>query len=114
GGYIQQGWRGSQSRTRWIGEVRGRGLMIGIELVRNQQTKERADAERDRIVQETFHRGLLLLPCGRNTIRISPPLNISREEIDEGLKVLEEVLTGKRARLGGTGVAGCHGAKTKM
>jgi 4-aminobutyrate aminotransferase len=98
GAYVQQRLRGIQRRTRWIGEVRGRGLMIGMELVRNQQTKERADAERDRIVQEAFRRGLLLLPCGRNTIRISPPLNISREEIDEGLKVLEEVLTAEKPK----------------
>ena len=72
--------------------------MIGMELVRDQQTKERADAERDHIVQEAFRRGLLLLPCGRNTIRISPPLNISREEIDEGLKVLEEVLAAEKPK----------------
>jgi len=109
GAYVQQRLRGIQRRTRLIGEVRGRGLMIGMELVRNQQTKERADVERDRIVQEAFRRGLLLLPCGRNTIRISPPLNISREEIDEGLKVLEEVLTadiGKSGRLGARGAGG--------
>ena len=81
-----------QQRSPWIGDIRGRGLMVGIELVRNQHTKERAEAERDDIVREAFTRGLLLLPCGRNSIRISPPLNITRDEIDEGLKVLEGVL----------------------
>ena len=66
--------------------------MIGVELVRNQQTKERAEAERDEIIQEAFRRGLLLLPCGRNTLRISPPLSIARHEVDQGLAVLEEVM----------------------
>ena len=75
-----------------IGEVRGRGLMIGVELVRNQQTKERAESERDRVVREAFRHGLLLLPCGRNAIRVSPPLSISREEVNQGLAVLEELL----------------------
>jgi len=106
GVYIQQRLRALQRRSRWIGDVRGRGLMIGVELVRDQQTKEQAEKERDRIVQESFRRGLLLLPCGRNSIRISPPLNISRDEIDQGLAVLEEVMIGKRARLGVTRVGG--------
>ena len=92
GTYIQARLRRLQRRCRVLGDVRGRGLMIGIEFVRNQRTKERAEAERDRIVQEAFRRGLLLLPCGRNSIRVSPPLTISRDEVDQGLAVLEEVL----------------------
>jgi 4-aminobutyrate aminotransferase len=98
GGYIQQRLRAMQHRSPWIGDIRGRGLMIGIEFVRNQHTKERAEAERDDIVREAFTRGLLLLPCGRNSIRISPPLNITRDEIDEGLNVLEGILTGVKGR----------------
>jgi 4-aminobutyrate aminotransferase len=93
GTYIQERLRHLQGRRRLIGDVRGRGLLIGIELVRNQQTKERAERERDAIVQKAFRRGLLLLPCGRNSIRISPPLSISRAEVDQGLAVLEEVLS---------------------
>lgn len=92
GSYIQERLRRLQRRCRLIGDVRGRGLMIGVELVRDQQTKERAERERDRIVQEAFRRGLLLLPSGRNAIRISPPLTISRGEVDQGLAVLEEVM----------------------
>jgi 4-aminobutyrate aminotransferase len=106
GSYVQQRLRMLQRRSRWIGDIRGRGLMIGIELVRNQQRKEPADSERDECIQEAFRRGLLLLPCGRNSIRISPPLSITREEIDQGLKVLEEVLTRERSRPGGSGAGG--------
>lgn len=92
GGYVLDRLRRLQQHCALIGDVRGRGLMIGVELVRHRHTKERAEAERDQVVQAAFRRGLLLLPCGRNTIRISPPLNISRDEIDQGLAVLEEVL----------------------
>ncbi|HEX9284827.1 MAG TPA: acetyl ornithine aminotransferase family protein [Nitrospirales bacterium] len=92
GAYIQERLRSLQRRHRMIGDVRGRGLMIGVELVRNQRTKERAEAERDAVVLKAFQRGLLLLPCGRNSFRISPPLSITRHEVDEGLAVLEAVL----------------------
>jgi len=92
GAYIQERLRRLQRRYRMIGDIRGRGLMIGVELVRNQRTKERAEAERDAVVLKAFQRGLLLLPCGRNAFRISPPLSITRHEVDEGLAVLEEVL----------------------
>lgn len=92
GAYIQQRLRRLQRRHRVIGDVRGRGLMIGVELVRNRRTKERAVAERDAVVQQAFQRGLLLLPCGRNAFRISPPLSISRHDVDEGLAILDEVL----------------------
>ena len=98
GAYIQQRLRGIQRRFPGIGDIRGRGLMIGIEFVRDQQTKKRAESERDHVVQDAFRRGLLLLPCGRNSIRISPPLNITRDEIDEGLKVLEGVLSHQKLR----------------
>lgn len=92
GAYIQERLRRLQKRCPLIGDVRGRGLMIGVELVRNRQTRERGEAERDEIIQEAFQRGLLLLPCGRNTLRISPPLSITRHEVDQGLAVLEEVM----------------------
>jgi 4-aminobutyrate aminotransferase len=65
-----------------IGDVRGRGLMVGVELVRDRQTKERATTERDRIVQEMFKRGVLILGAGRNAIRFAPPLVITKAQID--------------------------------
>ncbi len=75
-----------------IGDVRGRGLMIGLELVRDRQTKERASAERDRVVQECFKRGLLVLGAGRNAIRLSPPLVLTKEQADTAVRILDEAL----------------------
>jgi 4-aminobutyrate aminotransferase len=76
-----------------IGEVRGKGLMIGVEFVKDKATKERAPDIRDRMVHNAFERGLLLLGCGRNTVRITPPLTITTSEVDEGLQIFEEALT---------------------
>lgn len=75
-----------------IGDVRGIGLMIGVEFVNDRMTKVRATELRDRVVDLAFEYGLLTLGCGRNTIRISPPLNITKEEIDEGLAIFDEVI----------------------
>ena len=75
-----------------IGEVRGRGLMIGVELVLDRETKEPAHDLRDRVVEEAFKRGLLLLGCGTSTIRLSPALNITREIADEALEILDVAL----------------------
>jgi 4-aminobutyrate aminotransferase len=92
GAYLMERLRNLQHRCRHVGDVRGRGLMIGVELVQDRRTKKPAGAERDRVVQEAFRRGLLLLPSGRNSLRLTPPLNISRNEVEQGLAVLEEVL----------------------
>jgi 4-aminobutyrate aminotransferase len=76
-----------------IGEVRGKGLMIGVEFVKDKQTKERAPHLREQVIHHAFERGLLLLGCGRNTVRITPPLTVSTSEIDEGLAIFEAALT---------------------
>lgn len=76
-----------------IGQVRGLGLMIGVEFVKDRQTKEAADRLRDQVVDLAFERGLLTLGCGKSVIRLAPPLCISRSEIDEGLNILEESIT---------------------
>jgi 4-aminobutyrate aminotransferase len=81
-----------QSKHRLIGDVRGKGLMIGIELVRDRQTKERATTERDRLVEECFRRGLLVLGAGRNTLRLSPPLILTREQADTAVAIIDESL----------------------
>jgi len=81
-----------QGRHASMGDVRGRGLMIGIEFVKDRQTKERAVALRNEIVQEAFSRGLLLIPCGRNSIRMTPPLNIPQNLVEEGLQIFADVL----------------------
>ena len=76
-----------------IGDVRGLGLMIGVEFVKDRQTKVPAETLCNRIVELAFERGLILLSCGRSVIRFAPPLSISKAEIDEGLKIFEEALT---------------------
>ena len=81
-----------QGRYQSIGDVRGRGLMLGLEFVTNRETKERAVALRDHIVQHAFENGLLLIPCGTNSIRMTPPLNIAMPLVKEGLKIFEEAL----------------------
>jgi len=76
-----------------IGDVRGRGLMLGVEVVKDKRTKEYAAAERDRIVQEAFERGILFLGCGPSTIRIAPPLIVTKAEADLALEALEEAIS---------------------
>jgi 4-aminobutyrate aminotransferase len=66
--------------------------MIGIELVRDRETKERAPAERDRLIQLAFERGLLILGAGENTIRLSPPLTLTHDQADFAVQTLEECL----------------------
>jgi 4-aminobutyrate aminotransferase len=73
-----------------VGEVRGRGLMIGIEIVKNQLTREPAPALRDRIVSLAFEQGLLLLGCGETSLRLAPPLVVNEHEAAIGLDILEQ------------------------
>jgi len=75
-----------------IGDLRGSGLMIGVDFVKDKETKEPNVLIRDQIEQLGFKYGLLLLGCGRSTIRLAPPLSISLEEADEGLKIFEQVI----------------------
>jgi 4-aminobutyrate aminotransferase len=75
-----------------VGDVRGRGLMIGVEVVRDQRTKEKAVNLRNAIVDAAFHKGLLILGAGENTIRLSPPLMIDQEQADFAVRTLEECI----------------------
>jgi len=81
------------SRHSSIGNVRGIGLMIGIEFVQNRASKLPAHKLRDKVVNNCFERGLLTLGCGRSSLRISPPLCINTGEIEEGLFILEEAIS---------------------
>jgi 4-aminobutyrate aminotransferase len=92
GAYLMDRMRDWPARFPTVGEVRGLGLMIGIELVRDQRTKERAPQLRDRVVARAFERGLLVLGAGDNTIRLCPPLVIAREQCDFAIETLEECL----------------------
>jgi 4-aminobutyrate aminotransferase len=93
GGYLKAGLEALAGKHALIGDVRGRGLMIGVELVRDRQTKERAGRERDAVVAASFARGLLLLGAGQNTIRFSPPLVLTRDQADVAVRLFDEALT---------------------
>ena len=86
------GIRTLQEKHPLIGDVRGKGLMIGIELVRDRQTKERAVEERNALVQAMFRRGVLVLGAGKNAIRLAPPLVLNKAQADSVIKLLDESL----------------------
>ncbi len=92
GEHMMERLRGWPGRFRHVGDVRGLGLMIGIELVRDPETKERAPELRDCVVEQAFRRGLLVLGAGENTIRLCPPLVVTRDQCDFALNTLEECL----------------------
>jgi 4-aminobutyrate aminotransferase len=93
GGHLKARIEALADRHRLIGDVRGRGLMIGVELVRDRQTKERATDERNAVVLAAFNRGLLILGAGTNSIRFSPPLVLTKEEADTAAGIFDEALT---------------------
>jgi 4-aminobutyrate aminotransferase len=92
GAYLLEGLRALQPKHPLLGDVRGRGLMIGIELVRDPKTKERAVEERNALVQAMFRRGVLVLGAGRNALRLAPPLVFSKAQADSVLQVFDEAL----------------------
>ncbi|HEV3216768.1 MAG TPA: acetyl ornithine aminotransferase family protein [Vicinamibacterales bacterium] len=92
GEFFQARLRELAERHALIGDVRGKGLMIGIELVKNRQTKERAQAERDALVMAAFRRGLLVLAAGQNSVRLSPPLVFTKEQAEIAVRLLDESL----------------------
>jgi len=75
-----------------VGDVRGRGLMIGIEFVEDKHTRNRHGKLREHIVHQAFERGLLLLGCGENSIRLCPALIVSQQEMDVALDILEDCI----------------------
>jgi 4-aminobutyrate aminotransferase len=82
-----------QMRHPSIGDVRGKGLMIGIEFVKDRASKEPASALRDRIISKSFNSGILTFGCGDSTIRICPALNITKDLMDEALNIFESAVT---------------------
>lgn len=93
GAYLLQELEKLKPRHRLIGEVRGKGLMIGIECVRDRETKEMAIQERNAIIQHCFRKGLLLLGAGSNVIRIVPPLLITKRDAAVAVEILDRVFT---------------------
>jgi len=93
GGQMFSRLRQWTARHPIVGEVRGRGLMIGIEIVKDQTTREVAGQWRDRIVELAFERGLLILGCGETSIRLAPPLIANEHEAAIALDILEECIS---------------------
>lgn len=92
GAHLMGRLNGLKEKYSLIGDVRGHGLMIGVELVRDRVTKERATTERDQIVQEMFTRGVLILGAGRNALRFAPPLVLSTDQADAIVDIFEQAL----------------------
>jgi len=83
-----------------IGNVRGKGLMIGVEFVKDRETKEPAKELTNRVVELAFERGLLMLSCAKSVIRVAPPLSISKAEVDEGMQIFVEAITEAEKEMG--------------
>ena len=92
GARLMDGLRDLAAKHPLIGDVRGKGLMIGVELVKDRQTKEPAPDERDAVVQAMFRRGVLLLGAGKNAIRFCPPLVVTKAQVDDVTRLLDEAL----------------------
>jgi 4-aminobutyrate aminotransferase len=84
-------------KHKLVGDVRGRGLMIGVEIVKDKTTREYGASERDRIVELAFERGILFLGCGPSTVRIAPALIVTKEEADVAIDALEESIAALEA-----------------
>lgn len=97
GAYMLDRMRDWPRRFKYVGDVRGLGLMIGFEMVRDQQTKERAPGLRDELEMMAFERGLLILGAGPNSIRLCPPLVISRSQAEYAIDTLEQCLLAQQA-----------------
>jgi 4-aminobutyrate aminotransferase len=100
GAHLMTGIRALQEKHPLIGDVRGKGLMIGIELVRDRKTKVRAIEERNTLVQAMFQRGVLVLGAGRNALRLAPPLVLTIEQANSVLAVMDAALKEVEKELG--------------
>jgi 4-aminobutyrate aminotransferase len=80
-------------KHRSVGDIRGRGLMIGIEFVKDQKSKEKAPELRNHVVKAAFDKGLLVLGAGENSLRLAPPLLINEEQAEFAVKTLDGIIT---------------------
>jgi 4-aminobutyrate aminotransferase len=90
GDHMMKRMAGWPKKHRIVGDIRGRGLMIGVDIVKDQATREYGASDRDRIVEAAFERGILFLGCGPSTVRIAPPLIVTKDEADVAMDALEE------------------------
>ncbi len=92
GQYLKDRLLEMKKQYPFIGDVRGKGLMVGMEIVKDRDTEEKGVTERNFVVDEMVKRGVILIGCGDNVLRFVPPLVVTQEEIDVCLEVLQEVL----------------------
>lgn len=92
GRHMLERLRGWPARHPLVGDVRGKGLMLGVELIRDTTSRQPATEERDRLLRRAFEQGVLVLGCGASTLRLMPPLMVSAEQADYVLDVLEGIL----------------------
>ncbi len=92
GDYLMAELRKLQKSYECLGDVRGKGLMVAVELVKDRETKQPAAELRGEIIKKVFHKGLLLLGCGENSIRFCPALTVTSEEMGKCLSIFDEAL----------------------
>jgi 4-aminobutyrate aminotransferase-like enzyme len=95
GTYLKKLLESLKDEHKIVGEVRGQGMMLGIELVRNQTTKEPATQEMLQVMELCKNEGLLIGKGGidGNAIRIQPPLELTREQMDQAYQILDKAFT---------------------
>jgi 4-aminobutyrate aminotransferase len=96
---LKEGLLGLMRRRPQVGDVRGLGLMVAMDIVSSREPTTYAPALRDEIVQAAFHRGLLLLGCGESAIRFCPPLCVTADQVDRALEILGDILAERHATL---------------
>jgi 4-aminobutyrate aminotransferase len=96
GAYLKRGLEKLMSKYDCIGDVRGLGMMIGVEFIKDRATRTPDPDLRDRVEVASFERGLILLGCGYNTIRWSPPLILTKENVDVALEIFDEAIAASR------------------
>ncbi|MCK4439760.1 acetyl ornithine aminotransferase family protein [Candidatus Bathyarchaeota archaeon] len=92
GAYIMKRLEELKGQTEIVGDVRGKGLMIGMEIVEDKETKKPAPNKAKEIMVRSWRRGIAVITCGASTIRIAPPLSITRELVDSALEIIEDVV----------------------
>ena len=93
GAYCKEALEELQAKHASIGDVRGKGFMLGVEFVQDRESKNPAESLRDDVVYKAYERGLLLLGCGKSVIRVTPPLSTTKSEVDEAMLILDEAIS---------------------
>jgi 4-aminobutyrate aminotransferase len=92
GVYIMKRLEELKMQSEIIGDVRGKGLMIGMEIVENKEDKKPAPKQASEIMMRSWKRGVAIITCGVSTIRVAPPLNITRELVDAAMEIIEDTV----------------------